>query len=234
MEETKFQGISSHMSRGETAAVLFWLPIHVLLLPTLLLMLFPGLSDADLNFWVYAVGALLMVLLCLRFLRRDFETLCDRTGFVFFQVMFSYGLMLLGNLVVVQLLSMVLPPENPNNTAAVDLALESEGKIFAATALLAPILEELMFRAGIFGLLRRRSRALAYAVCVLLFGIYHVWQYALSDPLSWLYVLQYVPIGILLCRCYEKTETIWTSIFLHMTVNSISLWMLTLARELMS
>ena len=79
-----------------------------------------------------------------------------------------------------------------------------------------------------------KSRRMALAVCVLLFGIYHVWQYALSDPLSWLYALQYVPIGILLCRCYEKTETIWTSIFLHMTVNSISLWMLTLARELMS
>ena len=238
MDERQATVYASRMTRRETAAALGWLPIHIFLLPIVLITVFPKASDAELNFWIYAVGAAALMGFCLSFLRRDFDTLCDRMGLVFYQILFSYGLMLLSNLLVVQLLSLLLPPENPNNQAVLDLALGGEGapggegKIFASIMVLAPILEELMFRAGIFGSLRRKNRILAYAAAMLAFSVYHVWQFALVDPMNWLFLLEYVPISFLLCRCYEKTECIWTSIFLHMLVNSVSLMALLAARGL--
>lgn len=36
-------------------------------------------------------------------------------------------------------------------------------------------------------------------------------------------MIQYLPISFLLCRCYERSSTIWTPIFLHMTVNAVSI-----------
>lgn len=218
--------VSSRMSRWETVVSLCWLPMHILLLPTALVLLLPKLSDGDLNFWLYAIGAAALVLFCRRFLRRDFETLCDRPGAVFLQVLVSYGLMMVGNMAAGLILDLFLPEGNPNNEAVMEIYRRESGKITAATVLLAPLLEELIFRAGVFGLFRRKNRTLAYVLSILFFAVYHVWPYALQDPRNGLYLLQYLPVSYLLCRCYERTETVWTPIFLHMLVNAVSLWML--------
>ena len=97
------------------------------------------------------------------------------------------------------------------------------GKTAAAAVFLAPIAEEAMFRGGLFALLRRRSRLAAYGVSMLLFALYHVWSFALSDPTAWLYLLQYLPAAFLLAHIYEKTNSLWSAIFLHMTVNGLAL-----------
>ena len=80
-----------------------------------------------------------------------------------------------------------------------------------------------MFRGGVFGLLRRYNRVAAYAASMLLFAVYHVWSFAAGDATVWLYLPQYLPAGFLLARVYEKTNSIWTGIFLHMTVNGVSM-----------
>ena len=228
----KQQPALSAMSRWETAAALCWIPVHVVGLPLLLAYLRPGISAADLNFWVYVIGTAYLGSFCIRFLRRDFDPLCDNLPRILIQILAFYGYMLLGNLLVGGLLNMVLPGQNPNNQAVADLAAEAGGKITVMTVILAPVLEELMFRAGLFGLLRRYNRVLAYAVVILAFAAYHVWAYALAEPLYWLFMLQYVPVTFLLCRLYEKTGTIWSSILLHILVNAASLWALSTLRGL--
>lgn len=231
MEENKKPALTG-MSRWETAAALCWIPVHVVGLPLLLAYLRPGMGATDLNFWVYVIGVVYLGTMCIRFLRRDFDPLCDNFPGILIQILIFYGYMILGNLLVGGLLNLVLPGQNPNNEAVVDLAAEAGGKITVMTVILAPILEELMFRAGLFGLLRRRSRVLAYAVVILVFAAYHVWAYALAEPLYWLFMLQYVPVTFLLCRLYEKTCTIWSSILLHILVNAVSLWALSMLRGL--
>ena len=96
-----------------------------------------------------------------------------------------------------------------------------------------PTVEELMFRAGIFGALRRRSRFAAYAVSALVFSLYHVWGFAIADPINWIYIIQYIPVSLLLARCYERTNSIWSSIFFHMTVNAVSLQALSMLQDLL-
>ena len=103
----------------------------------------------------------------------------------------------------------------------------------ALAVFLAPIVEELMFRAGLFGGLRRFGRLPAYLICMLLFSLYHVWGFALSDPAAWIYALQYLPVTYLLCRIYERTNSIWGSILLHMVINYIALNALTMLEKLL-
>jgi membrane protease YdiL (CAAX protease family) len=51
----------------------------------------------------------------------------------------------------------------------------------------------------------------------------HVAPYALIQPLYWFFILQYIPASLLLARCYERTNSIWCSIFFHMLVNGVSI-----------
>ena len=90
-----------------------------------------------------------------------------------------------------------------------------------------------MFRAAIFGTLRRHNRKAAYIVATLAFSVYHVYGYAVQDSTYWLYILQYIPVSILLCRVYERTNTIWSSIFFHMLINWVSMNALQMLKELL-
>ena len=98
---------------------------------------------------------------------------------------------------------------------------------------LAPLTEEVLFRGAVFNGIRKTNRIAAYAVSMVLFSVYHIWGYAVEDPSYWLYTLQYLPAAFLLCRCYERTNSIWCSIFFHMLVNHISMKMLMLLEELL-
>lgn len=217
---------NSRLSRGETIAALLYLPVHIWLLPLVLMLVSPylGLGEVDLNLLCYVIGTVYMLALLFRFLRRDFDPLWDRPGRCVLEILANYGLMYLCNLVL-SLVFMLLPmsEENPNNALVMDMAGIAWGKMSAMAVFLAPIVEECMFRAGIFGTLRRYNRWAAYAASALAFSLYHVWGFAMSDASYWIYFLQYIPVSILLCRVYERTNTIWGGIFFHMLINWVSM-----------
>ncbi len=228
---------TSRMTRGEVVAALLYLPLHVWLLPMLLLSLpaTSGISELTLNVIVYITGAVYMLVFVGRFLRRDFDPLCDHLRYCILQIVICYGMMVAFNLILSAVLSLILPADsaNPNNSAVMEMAGVEYGKTAALAVFLAPLVEEPVFRGAVFGSLRSRSRILAYAVSMLLFALYHVWGYALQDPIYWLYLLQYLPVSWLLCRCYERCNSIWGSIFFHMMVNAISLSALNTLSELL-
>ena len=230
-EHTAF---TSRQSKLERILALCWIPVHLYLLPKAIWHFFPALETSWLNVAVYGTGVVYMLLTQFRFLRRDFDPLCDRPGYVLLEILVSYGAMLLLNMAVSGILLLVVDGlDNPNNAAVLDMAETSSGPVAALAVFLAPIVEELMFRAGIFGGLRRFGRLPAYLVCMLLFSLYHVWGYALNDPAAWLYALQYLPVTFLLCRIYERTDSIWGSILFHMLINFIALHALTFLEKLL-
>ena len=213
---------------SQRAAALLYLPVHIFLTPRLLLWAWGGEipSVTALNAAWYAVAAALLLICLWSFFRREFFSLCDYGLEVLPEVLRSYGFLLLCNMGVAALLYALGETENPNNAAIASLAGQDLRMTAAVGVCLAPLAEEAMFRGGIFGLLRRYSRVAAYAASMLLFALYHVWSYALEDPLAWLYLLQYLPAGFLLARIYEKTNSLWASIFLHMTVNGVAMLLL--------
>ena len=225
MLEKKSVPFTSTMSRWEYAAALGYLPVHIYLLPRLLYALLgeDGISPLGANVVCYAAAAVILFLCLRRFLFREFNALCDYGPGVLIEIAKSYGILLLCNLAVSLILLLAGRADNPNNAAVFSLAGEDLGKTTAVAVFLAPIAEEAMFRGGLFGLLRKYSRAAAYAASMLLFAVYHLWSFALADPTAWLYLLQYLPAGFLLARIYEKTNSLWASIFLHMTVNGVAM-----------
>lgn len=225
----------------ELVSALLWLAVHIALLPWLI-MTVPGLRDLDeawQNFLCYAVGALAMILLCRHFLRADFDRLCDGFPLVIHTVLRCYlimfGLDLLLSAVLSLLMSFGVEAEiaNQNNNAITAMNASVPGVTAAMAIFLAPILEEVIFRGAIFGGLRRKNRVLAYIVGILLFGVYHVWPYAVADPSYWVYILQYIPVSFLLCFCYDRTECIWTDIIFHASWNALNLKLLDIASEML-
>ena len=218
---------TSRLSKKETVAVLAWLPVHLWLLPLLLQQMINrgAMDDVAANVICYTLGVLYMLGLLFPFLRRDFDPLCDRPVYCLLEILKNYVLMYLGNMAVGALMMLVLSQggENPNNAGLMDMADRGWNQMSTMAVFMAPIVEECMFRAGIFGTLRRYSRWGAYLVATLAFSLYHVWSYALVDPIYWLYFIQYVPVSLLLCRVYERTNSIWGSIFFHMLVNYIAM-----------
>ena len=218
---------TSRLTKGETVAALAYLPVHLWLLPLLLQQMINrgAMDDVAANVICYTLGVLYMLGLLFPFLRRDFDPLCDRPGYCLLEILENYVLMYLGNMAVGTLMMLVLGQsgENPNNAGLMDMAGRDWNQMSAMAVFMAPIVEECMFRAGIFGTLRHYSRWGAYLVATLAFSFYHVWTYALVDPIFWLYFIQYVPVSLLLCRVYERTNSIWGSIFFHMLVNYIAM-----------
>ena len=72
---------------------------------------------------------------------------------------------------------------------------------------LAPFVEEVLFRGLVFGNLKSKSRALAYAVSCLLFALLHVWQFAVvkQDVTYFLLMIQYLVPGLVLAWAYDHS-----------------------------
>ena len=71
---------TGRQSRVERILALVWIPIHLFLLPRLTVLVFPAIGDSWLNIAVYGTGAVYMLVTQFRFLRRDFDPLCDRSA----------------------------------------------------------------------------------------------------------------------------------------------------------
>lgn len=226
---------TSHMERRETLLVLLWLPIHLVLLPALAAIVTENgwFTAAEANLLLYAVSAVYIVTAEFGFLRREFDPFCDRKLYCILQVLTHYLLMLAMNLAASALVSWIETlfgngvVDNRNNDTIIELAGREMNIMAAMTVFLAPVVEEVIFRGGLFCSLRVKNRKAAYLISVLAFALYHVWSYAILDPHYWIYLLQYLPAGYLLCRCYERTNSIWCSIFFHMLTNHIALDALT-------
>lgn len=100
----------------------------------------------------------------------------------------------------------------------------SPGSTILIVVLLAPVVEETLFRGYVFGILRERSRAAAYVVSCLLWALAHVWQYAAGD---WSYLLtgaQYIVPGLVMAWTCERAGSLWGSVLLHGVVNALAVW----------
>ena len=92
--------------------------------------------------------------------------------------------------------------------------------------LLAPFVEETLFRGLVFGGIRGRSPVLAYVLSCALFALLHVWQYALvnQDIRYLVLMVQYLVPGLVLAWSFDRSGNLWTPILLHAGVNALSVW----------
>ena len=216
---------TSALSRRAAILVLLWLPVHTVALRLVLtrLMLGGALTQAEATLFYYLSGCLYLVPAAFRFLRRDFDPLVEHPFLCLREMLGGYCGMYCCNYAMALLMLALFPQaQNPNDLGIAEIARQEQPVIRAALVFLAPMVEELLFRAGVFGLLRRKSRLAAYAVSTLCFAVYHIAPYAVQDPFCWIFLLEYVPASLLLARCYERSNSIWCSIFFHMFNNGVA------------
>ena len=229
----KTGSLGPEMSRTECIAGFLYLPIYVVGLFWLLGLIFRwtgGIpSAATMNLWYFLVNFLVIALLFHRWLIASLSAVSRRfwpflqavvLGFVFY---YALNWLLAAALVWLEL---IVP--NPNDAFLDSLASNNFRLVAVCTVLLAPMVEETLFRGLIFGLLRQKSRIAAYLVSMLVFAALHVWQYV--GDVGWaatlLCALQYLPAGVALGWTYEKAGTIWAPVLVHSLINAVSMGLL--------
>lgn len=229
----------NRMTRTQTVLGWCYLPLHFLVLPllfSLYALYAPSpIGEAQATLIYYLVGVAFCLLAMWSFLRTGYDVLAERLLFCVLTLLLafclSYGLSYFVTIAMMLGLGELV---NPNNAEVMQLADEAFGMMKAVSIFLAPIVEETLFRGVVFGSLRSRSRTWAYVLSIVLFAVYHVWQYALAagDWSCLIYALQYVPVAFALAWAYERSGSIWTSIFFHMGYNALSFTALQMLEQL--
>lgn len=226
MKPSERYPFESLMTRREALAGAVYVLVHFALLP----LLFDVLAEQSawftvgrVNLLYYALGVAFLAVFMLPWLYRQYLCFTDRVVWCIGSIAGAYLLNYLLSGVLVLLLSTLEleAGETPNDAAIMALQGFDARVVKAVSIFLAPVLEETLMRGVVFGTLRRVHRVAAYAVSVLLFAYCHVWMHAPEGLMFWLAIVQYIPVSIALCNCYERSGSIWSPVLLHMFINAM-------------
>ena len=179
---------------------------------------------AEANVIYYAIIFLLCVILFWNFLKEDFQSLVDWVPENTAAIL--AGLAGAGVLYfLVGALPFPVADPIPQQYAAEFGA--APAPTLALLLLLIPLVEEILFRGLIFGLLRGFNLPLAYVVSSLFYSLAQVWRYALErgDLRYLLLSVVHLPVSIACTWCYDKGGSVWATAFLHAGVNGIVLFL---------
>lgn len=136
--------------------------------------------------------------------------------------LFNYGCIVCANIVDTTFFGPTM--ENANQQAIESLMLDNPVVGVLMAVVLAPVIEELIFRYYVFKGLEKRNIYLAYAVSSLGFVAIHLIA-SIGTPF-FLQDLRSIPVyavgGIIFCYAYHKTKNIGVNIGAHMIYNAIA------------
>ena len=228
MANARSSSLGPHLTRGQIIAGYLYLPFYAVLLSVGLSYISElfglSLTELELNTCWFVLNALIVWIIFHRFLLRslrrirfwDLVQACI-LGFVFYYAAtWLFGF--LTDLLNIRIVSF-------NDEAVQSLVTENYWVMAVCSVVIAPIVEETLVRGLIFGSIRSKSRILAYLASMLFFSMMHVWAYIPTEGLVpvLLAAAQYVPASIALGWTYEKANTVWAPIAVHMAVNAISI-----------
>ena len=228
MANAKSRSLGPGLSTAEQVAGFCYLPFYVVLLgwglQWLSELLGLGLTELQINVTFFVINCVMIWVIFHNFLIRSFRAI--RFWELVQALILGFCLYYAGNFVFNWIISLLdLTITSFNDETILGLISQNKWVMVICSVLLAPIVEETLVRGLLFGVIRRKSRILAYAVTIVFFAVIHVWQYLLLYDFKsvLLAALQYIPAGIALGWTYEKSNTVWAPIFLHMTINAISM-----------
>ncbi len=214
------------MKTREKVAGWLYFPIHTVLMSLFILpFIFKTLTsngveldNIQANVIYYIIGFLYILIFMMSYLRRCY--VMDKKAGLISTVFLGFGIYWLLSFLLVS-----IETPNPNNDAVMSMVSQQIYTMTAITVIMAPIVEEVLFRGVLYGSIRMKSKILAYVVSVLLFALYHEWSfiYAYKDWSYLLAIVDYIPAGIALAWTYEKSNNIWYPILLHMIINGLAI-----------
>ena len=168
------------------------------------------LSDIVLSFIFYLIYR--------KELKKDFNTFknnfnkCFDSGLKYWLI--GLSIMVIANI----LIAMFTPLSNSTNEKSVQsLIPTSPALMFMAAGIFAPIIEEITFRKT-FQTIFKNKWTFAL-ISFLVFGYIHVMNS--NNPLELLYIVPYGSLGLVFALTDYETNTVFTSIMMHMIHNSM-------------
>jgi len=117
---------------------------------------------------------------------------------------------------IVEIISSFLPPTGKSLEAVLNFITDHPGWSFLTIVILAPLLEELLFRRIILHfLLKKYPPARAVVISALAFAFFHfnIWQ-----------GIGALILGLYLGYVYWRTRSYWMTVFLHFITNATGFW----------
>mgnify|MGYP000863672298 CR=1 FL=1 len=184
------------------------------------------------SFVLYVIVMVPMVLLLQPVLKNDFmfvkqNSKSDTLSKVGIGVLYIFGANIAINIVVKIFNSLFNVPEQISaNQLAINRALASPYFILMAfmAVIMAPVVEELVFRKAFFGVIKKQTTALI--ISSLIFGSIHITTELISGDflLAFTNGLTYIGGGVVLGLIYmQNNKNIWINIFVHMAYNLIGI-----------
>lgn len=206
----------------------FWWAFQLLFLPLILTegnrYLGSPLSEAELNFLFFCLNFMGITLILGRFTLASCAHGLRRVFFTLQSAFLGFALHFLLKLLLGLATGYFFPNYVNQNDSSIQYMLQENPLLMSiGLVFLAPVAEELLYRAVIFGSLHSRSRLLAYLVTALIFALIHVLGYA-QDPVFFVISLaQYLPAGLCLCWAYERSGSILAPVLIHIAVNQMGI-----------
>lgn len=115
-------------------------------------------------------------------------------------------------------------PTNMNQELVEEFLRNYRGYMILNVVVLAPFVEEILFRGVIFAPMCKKRPFLAYVASIVAFAGLHVVGFIGYQP-WWMLLfsfLQYIPAAFVLCWSYQRSCSIWAPILLHGIMNLVS------------
>lgn len=203
------------------------------------ILLTPVRSSAFREFLFWGGNFTAAVLIFRQFLQSSFQVPLTPFATVAKFALLGYGLAFLANLLTNDLIFYFLPRhfyydetgphfENVCKVAMEVFARENFPLTALSMILFVPLVEEIIHRGLIFGSLVQKNLPLAYLLSTVLYCLVltiPLWRQYSVDYLI-ISFLQYIPINLMLCWIYTRTETLLTPILAHMVMNGVSIFTL--------
>ena len=216
------------MSKTELLPGAIYIPVHIIVLDFLIPMIMKAAAPSASHYWsnfiYFAVSCLFIIIVMHSYLFKSVSDLIDcrmdaLTGIV--TGFFAYYILRWLMAVIFWIIGWNGFPAVSGILSQVRL---NSGVMPIVSLILAPIVEEVLFRGVVFGGLRRKSRLAAYLIAFLVFGFYCAWSRFFSG-FDWDLLIEFLycmPASLALCWCYEKGGSVWAPILLHLLINVLS------------
>lgn len=215
--------LMKNIVKGLLVFFLFWYSSYFQLIPILLLKMniknLSGSMQVVLSAFSGLVVSLILFLVYRKSLKEDFKKFKDNfdenidTGFK------CWGVGLVAMMVSNIILTVVFKSGGANNENAVQEMIKSLPWLMLINAgLIAPFNEEIVFRKTLKDIFKNKWLFIFFSF--LLFGGAHVIGSA-TTLVDYLYIIPYGSLGAAFAVAYYKTDTVFTSLSLHIIHNTI-------------
>lgn len=174
------------------------------------------------EFFTYLISMIIGIIIMFPLLKKERQLDISKMAHT---LIISLSIMLFTNIAFGLIMMALGGPSASVNQSGLDMIVNyDQNKFLIMVVIFAPIFEELVFRGGIFRVLRSKGGFwVAALISSFMFGFMHVLNALLLGELTDLiYLFLYGGLGIVLAWAYEHNKSIYACIILHMFYNFIA------------